>query len=316
MDNENHQLKLNGKFIYSLEELKENFNTKELATAYKDGSLIRWLEFFFYGKTADKIRTINPDKDLIEQLTHIFMESSEEHIEPPKIFSSNDKNFGDNQEGNNNIFKSAETLLQEADDCYAEKDYRRTLSKYIDAYYLGNETANDKLFELLNALFPNGKSSQPEEKIFKSRKFLYSIIVVLTLTIILFFLGYFQSLGEIEYLNAKIEDQNDKYTSLKRKLDKAEKDLKEAQQEIDRLNHPVSILKQQLGNNNVYASHGNVNTNNSNIRGDGNDIQGDNNNIYGNDNRIHGNNNRIHGNNNRVIVGKNNMIISGKGNKI
>lgn len=309
MENENIQLKLNGKIIYSLEELKKNLNAEELVIAYKDGLLIYWLEFFFYEKTADKIRAINPDKDLIEQLTHILMESSEEHVEPPKIFSSNDKNFGDNQEGNNNIFKSAETLLQEADDCYAEKDYRRALSKYIDAYYLGNETANDKLLELLNALFLNGKFSPSEEKIFKSRKFLHSIIVVLTLTTILFFLGYFSSLGTIEYLNAKIEDLNEKYKQAlqdkekyKQQLDETRKDLEEARQEIDRLNHPVSI-------NNIYASHGTVNTNNSNIHGNSNDILGDNNNIYGNDNRIHGNNNR-------VIVGKNNIIISGKDNKI
>lgn len=46
MDNENRQLKLKGKFIYSLKELKENFNADELATAYQNGSLIRWLEFF------------------------------------------------------------------------------------------------------------------------------------------------------------------------------------------------------------------------------------------------------------------------------
>lgn len=148
METENIQIKLNGKIIYSLEELKENFNVEELVASYKDGSLIRWLEFFSMEIIADKIRAINPNKNLTDQLKQIFMDGNESYKPQKNLMHDNEKTE-ENLKRWEDIFPSAETLMKEAENYYAEKNYREAVKKYMDAYCLGNDEAVDKLRKLL-----------------------------------------------------------------------------------------------------------------------------------------------------------------------
>lgn len=321
MDNANRQLKLNGKIIYSLDELKENFNAEELVTAYKDGSLIRWLEFFFYGKIADKVKAVNPDENLIEQLTHIFMNSDEYK----------------------NIFGNTETLMKEAADYCAKKNYREAVKKYMDAYYLGNDEAGDKLRESLGALLKSQKQSDATEIVAlkkrieylehqlalkskqtvdksesqkqsdateiatlkKSRKFISIIAAILAVTTIIFSAGYFKSVDEFENERAKYLDE---ITKLRNDCAKYKNDISVLKQELDGLKKIANSPGGTVNGSNIHA-------NNSNIRGDRNVIDGNNNEIYGDDNKIYGNNNRVYGNRNEVIQGKNNIAIRGDGNR-
>lgn len=320
MDKENRQLKLNGKIIHSLKELKENFNAEELTASYKDGSLIRWLEFFFYGKIADKVRAVNPDKNLIEQLTHIFTDSNED-CEPRKIFIHNDKKPEENHESQEDIFNSAETLMKEAENYYDEKNYREAVKKYMEAYCLGNNEAVNKLHESLNALSKSEKQADSIEidARKKSHKFISIIAAILAVTTIIFSLGYFQSFNKIKNLEVMLNNERAQYVNdtsvLKQQLNKTQRDLESANKEIDRLSKLVNKTDSSVVKSNVNGSQSTIHASNSNIRGDRNIIDGNNNDIYGDDNKIYGNDNRVYGNRNKVIKGKNNTTYGGADNK-
>lgn len=320
MDKEHRQLKLNGKIIYSLEELKENFNAEELVAGYKDGSLIRWLEFFFYGKIADKVRAVNPDKNLIEQLTHIFTDSNE-NCEPRKIFMHVDEKLEENHESREDIFDNAETLMKEAENYYAEKNYREAVKKYMEVYCLGNDEAVDKLHESLNALLKSEKrtDSTEIEARKKSHKIVSIIATILAVTTIIFSLGYFQLLNKIQNFDATLNNERTRYVNdtsvLKQQLDKTKRDLENARKEIDRLSKLVNKTDPASFKSNVNGSQSTIHASNSNIRGDRNIIDGNNNDIYGDDNKIYGNDNRVYGNRNEVIKGKNNTTYGGAENK-
>ena len=294
MANEKWRLILNDKPVYSLKEIRENFNAEELAKSYKEGSLIRWLEFFFYEKTASKVRNINHDENLIEQITSIFMNDNEDFVDPKKDFiGSNEANIDDNREVQRKIFKNTEILIQEADNYHQEKNYREALKKYMDAYYLGNESAADKLIDSIVELIP----TKNKEKFFKSRKFLLIIVAVLTVMTNFFAFGYFDSIKEITKLRTEIDSDHDKYSELlkelnetKRKLYITERKLKEAREQLRELSSSAST--QNYGE--IIKDNDKIQRSNATIRGNHNVIEGNDNNIYGNHNSIYGNNNRIH----------------------
>ena len=270
MNNANRLLKLNGKPIDSLEKLKENFNAEELTSSYKDGSLIRWLDFFFYDKISAQVKNIDPNENIGEQLAKIFKEPHETSDTFPKGTILDYKKNVENLEDRNDIFKSAEELLQEADNFYNQKNYRETLSRCMDAYCLSNEEAVEHLQKVIN-------ESYSEEKNFKLRKFFSIIIAILITTTIIFSLGYFKTQNEFknlksneQYINRKLDDLNEEKKFAQRERDKLKKENQNLKQELEKTKKELSDALKRLKNStssvNVNRTNSNVHLNTTNIQ--------------------------------------------------
>ncbi len=229
MNKKNCRLRLNGKLMYSVEDVRKNFNETELVQSYKDGTLLKWLELFFYEDLAAKVRAVDINKNLNTQLKDIFFR---EEVEPPatiipkKILQADVSTFK----------IETDKIVAEASKYHEEKNFRKAVGKYLDAYCLGRDEVFGKIIESLNALFP--KESPGEENFFQSQKFLKGVIAVLAVAMIILLFANFDLSNNNRELNLEI----DGYKSLnerlfneiqdrQRKFDELKEELKDAERD-------------------------------------------------------------------------------------